>query len=224
MATDSEGSLRFDKIQEDLRAFPENSIIVSISAASNVTSKITDLRQMNQVIKVLRKEGKKKIIFAIDVAAFCCHHDLDLKIYDEVDFAFLSPHKNLGGAESCGVLLARKSAIENAKPTFPGGGTVRFVKGYKKNDVMYEEDSFAKEIAGTPAFFGFYRAALSFELLKNTIGYDFIHMRERKNTELFVRMIDNANEQLRAEGKQMVIQLYGEKNLENRANVFTFNF
>jgi len=45
---------------------------------------------------------------------------------------FLSPHKNLGGAESCGVLVARKSVIKGAKPTFPGGGTVAFVKGYSK--------------------------------------------------------------------------------------------
>ena len=44
----------------------------------------------------------------------------------------MSPHKNLGGAESCGILLARKKIIEFAKPTFPGGGTVRLVTGYSK--------------------------------------------------------------------------------------------
>ena len=40
----------------------------------------------------------KEVIFAADCAAFCCHHDLNLQIYDELDFAYLSPHKNLGGA------------------------------------------------------------------------------------------------------------------------------
>ena len=123
---------------------------------------MTDLVSLNETIKSARKKTKKRIIFAVDCAAFCCHHDLNLSIYDQIDFAFLSPHKNLGGAESCGVLVARKSLIDRAKPTFPGGGTVRFVKGYKKEDVMYEVDVFAKEIAGTPAFMGFYRAALSF--------------------------------------------------------------
>ena len=44
----------------------------------------------------------------------------------------MSPHKNLGVAESCGLLLARKSTVKGAKPTFPGGGTVAFVKGYSK--------------------------------------------------------------------------------------------
>lgn len=85
-----------------------------------------------------------------------------MTIYDQIDFAFISPHKNLGGVESCGLLVARKLLIQNTKPTFPGGGTVRFVKGYSRNDVMYETDIFDREIAGTPPYFGFYRAALSF--------------------------------------------------------------
>lgn len=115
------------------------------------------------------------MLFSVDGAAYCCHHELNLKIYDQIDFAFLSPHKNLGGAETCGILIARKNIVKNAKPTFPGGGTVAFVKGYSKQDVMYDVDIFNREIAGTPPFFGFYRAALSFELLKKDIGYNFIH-------------------------------------------------
>ena len=67
--------------------------------------------------------------------------------------------------------------MSGEKPTFPGGGTVRFVKGYTKDDIYYEEDPFAREIVGTPSFIGFYRAALSFELLKNAISYEFIHKR-----------------------------------------------
>jgi len=100
---------------------------------------------------------------------------MNLKKFDQIDFVYLSPHKNLGGAEACGVLIARKNIVKNAKPTFPGGGTVAFVKGYTKKDVMYDVDIFNREIAGTPPFLGFYRAALSFELLKNEIGYEFIH-------------------------------------------------
>ena len=58
--------------------------------------------------------------------------------------------------------MGRKSLMKSARPTFPGGGTVKFVKGYSKDDVMYEVDVFSKEIAGTPPYLGFYRAALSF--------------------------------------------------------------
>lgn len=76
--------------------------------------------------------------------------------------------------------------MKNAKPTFPGGGTVAFVKGYTQEDIMYDRDIFNREIAGTPPFIGFYRAALSFELLKNEIGYDYIHKREERNTKRFL--------------------------------------
>ena len=101
----------------------------------------------------------------------------------------------------------------SSKPTFPGGGTVRFVKGYSKDDVMYEVDVFSREIAGTPPYFGFYRAALSFELLKNTIGYDFIHRRELNNTRLFFSKIDAANLEMKREGYDMYINIYGERDL-----------
>ncbi len=60
---------------------------------------------------------------------------MDLNVLNQIDFCILSPHKNLGGVESCGVLVARKYQIEIEKPTLPGGGTVNFVKGFKKEDV-----------------------------------------------------------------------------------------
>ena len=42
----------------------------------------------------------------------------------------MSPHKNLGGTESTGVLLIKKSAYDCTKtPSFPGGGTVKMVMG-----------------------------------------------------------------------------------------------
>lgn len=89
---------------------------------------------------------------------------------------------------------------------------------------MYEADPFAREIAGTPPYFGFYRAALSFELLKNVVGYNFIHKREKDNTELFFELIETANAEMKSEGIDMLINIYGERDLEERANVITFNF
>ncbi len=142
----------------------------------------------------------KQIIFGVDCAAYCCHHQLNLQKFDQIDFAYLSPHKNLGGAQSCGVVIARKSIVKNAKPTFPGGGTVAFVKGYSKNDVLYDVDIFNRQIAGTPPFLGFYRAALSFQLLKNEINYDFIHSRETANTNRFIQLINQANLRFKQKG------------------------
>ena len=34
--------------------------------------------------------------------------------------------------------------MKNARPTFPGGGTVRSVKGYIKDELIYEVDVFSK--------------------------------------------------------------------------------
>lgn len=42
------------------------------------------------------------------------------------------------------MLVARISLLGYSKPTFPGGGTVKLVKGYSKSDVMYEGDIFSK--------------------------------------------------------------------------------
>jgi selenocysteine lyase/cysteine desulfurase len=57
---------------------------------------MTDLFALNKIIKTLKKI--KNIIFAVDCAAYCCHHQLDVVELDEIDFAFISPHKNLGGS------------------------------------------------------------------------------------------------------------------------------
>lgn len=88
---------------------------------------------------------------------------------------------------------------------------------------MYDVDVFNREIAGTPPFFGFYRAALSFELMKNQIGYSFIHQREKFNTELFMKRIDQANQRFKEKNIHKQIIIYGDKDFQNRANVITFN-
>jgi hypothetical protein len=41
---------------------------------------------------------KQLLIFSVDCAAYCSHHELNLSVYDQIDFAHMSPHKNLGGA------------------------------------------------------------------------------------------------------------------------------
>jgi selenocysteine lyase/cysteine desulfurase len=70
---------------------------------------------------------------------------------------------------------------------------------------------------------GFYRAALSFELLKNDIGYDFIHEREKKNSKKCINLLKEENIKFQQEGLKNSIIIYGHCEMENRANVFTFN-
>jgi len=59
------------------------------------------------------------------LAAFSSHSRLDLSTkMTSLDYVCLSPHKNLGGSESTGVLIGKKSAYKSENPSFPGGGTV----------------------------------------------------------------------------------------------------
>jgi selenocysteine lyase/cysteine desulfurase len=77
----------------------------------------------------------------------------------------MSPHKNLGGAEATGALIVKNSAYDlGSSPSFPGGGTIKYVFGLEKRAVSYLDDPASRETAGTPNAIGFYRAALSFEL------------------------------------------------------------
>lgn len=70
---------------------------------------------------------------------------------------------------------------------------------------------------------GFYRAALSFELLKNDIGFDFIHEREKKNSKKFIDLLMKENIKFQQEGLKNSIIIYGHCEMENRANVFAIN-
>lgn len=133
--------------------------------------------------------------------------DLSSSDYSEVDFLCFSPHKNLGGSESTGILLGKKSAYNSKlNPSFPGGGTVKFVTGTTESSILYENDIFTRELPGTPNTIGFYRAALSLEL-QDYIGLDLIKIREEKNASIFFEGIKSLNEDLKSHGK--FVQIYG---------------
>lgn len=101
----------------------------------------------------------------MDAAALSSHGRLNLKQLDEIDYVCLSPHKNLGGCEATGVLIFRKAMYDVTKPpSFPGGGTVKFVSDIDDEHIKFDEDPSAREMPGTPNAIGFYRAALAFEL------------------------------------------------------------
>ena len=65
-----------DKIYDQIKNSSKKNIIVSVSAASNVTSQLTDIKSLNGIIKELKKV--KNLIFAVDCAAYCCHHELNV--------------------------------------------------------------------------------------------------------------------------------------------------
>jgi len=46
-----------------------------------------------------------------------------------IDALFISPHKFLGGPNTCGILILKKELFANAVPVNIGGGTVLWVDG-----------------------------------------------------------------------------------------------
>ena len=72
------------------------------------------------------------MLYILDAAAYISHARLDLSELSEVDYVCMSPHKLLGGNESTGVLIGKLDSYDNSfTPSFPGGGTVVMVRGYR---------------------------------------------------------------------------------------------
>lgn len=144
--SDSFGNLNVKQFKECLtKHLKSKMIVVTTSAASNVTSQHTNMDELNVVIKEFRKKLDPKtthLHWNIDGAAYCSHARLDLKIeLSDCDSVTLSPHKNLGGTEATGVLLMRNVAYnKKLAPSFPGGGTVSAVIGIKESDIFYDTE------------------------------------------------------------------------------------
>ena len=109
---------------------------MAVSACSNVTSQHTDLKKINAIIKNFKanylKDAGKKFLFVCDAVAYVPHNTFDISPegFDEIDYVSLSPHKMLGGSESTGILIVKRSVYNSENtPSFPGGGTVLMVIG-----------------------------------------------------------------------------------------------
>jgi selenocysteine lyase/cysteine desulfurase len=98
----------------------------------------------------------------------------------EIDAVVVSPHKFIGGPGASGILIVRRDAVVTTKPSWPGGGTVKFVSPTAHD---YSNSLEAREEAGTPNVVGDIRAALTF-LVKDAIG---LQTMQRRNGELAAR-------------------------------------
>ncbi|MEJ2023103.1 MAG: aminotransferase class V-fold PLP-dependent enzyme, partial [Maritimibacter sp.] len=98
-------------------------IVGAFSAMSNVTGIVTDVKQ---VTRLLKAHGA---ISVWDYAGGAPYLPIDVAgdAEAQIDAVALSPHKFIGGPGASGVLILRRDAVARAKPTLPGGGTVRFV-------------------------------------------------------------------------------------------------
>jgi selenocysteine lyase/cysteine desulfurase len=152
--------------------------IGSFSAASNVTGVLTNTYDI--AITLHEYDAWAFFDFAaaapyVDIEMHPPHEKGDLAAKDAI---FISPHKLIGGPQTPGVLVAKKSLFQNRVPAKPGGGTVFFVSPSHHD---YLDDISHREEGGTPAIIESIRAGLVFQL-KMEVGVETIHRQEASFT------------------------------------------
>ncbi|KAF4654840.1 hypothetical protein FOL47_009766 [Perkinsus chesapeaki] len=181
--------------------------VVVLSACSNVTGACQDLPTVSTLVHTFGG------IIAWDCAAIAAHKKVDMNPVTHpegyIDFAFLSPHKLLGGPGSSGILLCKKKRQTNAIPTICGGGTVGYVSSRGHYYIDHLEE---REEAGTPDILGCIRAGAVYHI-HSLLGIDSIAEHES-------HMASYLEERLRTNSK---IHILGPKDRGHCAGIVSFN-
>lgn len=168
---DESGGFDFDDFARILRQNKDREIIISVSAASNVTGLKTDTARLRQIANELAP----KAIIALDASSIIAHENIPSSHFDAL---FISSHKLLGGVGGCGLLALRKSVAQgfcaSGEPSFAGGGVVEYVSHRSARFVPNFE---AREDAGTPPITQMIRAYLAFKE-RDEVGLEAIKERE----------------------------------------------
>ena len=145
-------------------------VVGAFSAASNVTGILTDVVAVTTMLKAAGA------LAVWDYAGGGPYLPISMTPAPDapLDAIVVSPHKFVGGPGASGVLIVRKDAVVSQTPTFPGGGTVRFVSSWAHD---YSTDISEREEGGTPNIIGDIRAALVF-IVKDAIGQPWIAARD----------------------------------------------
>lgn len=153
-------------------------VVCAFSAASNVTGIVTDVAAVTRLVKA----AGARMIWDYAGGGPYLPIAMTPQAGAEIDAIVVSPHKFIGGPGASGVLVVRRDAVVSNRPTWPGGGTVRFVSPTAHD---YSGSLEAREEAGTPNVVGDIRAALAF-LVKDAIGAETM---QRRNEALTARAI-----------------------------------
>lgn len=144
--------------------------IGTFSAASNVTGTVSDV---DQIAATLHRHGA---LAFFDYATACSYTKIDMNPaasdkYPNVslvakDAVFFSPHKMLGGVGTPGVLIVKKSLVNQVNaPSRSGGGTVFYVTNTHHRFLSNRIERYE---GGTPNVSGITRVGLAFLLKRQT--------------------------------------------------------
>lgn len=166
-------------LQAALRDGSPDLTICTLSAASNITGITSDVATITAMVKA----AGAKMIWDYAGAGPYVPIAMSPAPHAEIDAIVISPHKFIGGPGASGILILRRDALSTKKPSWPGGGTVKFVSP-RTHD--YSDSLEAREEAGTPNVIGDIRAALAF-IVKDAIGLDAMVMRNRELAQRALR-------------------------------------
>ena len=175
IAEDTKGGPDLAQLASVLQQGAPELTICTLSAASNITGITSDVTTITAMVKAA---GAKMIW---DYAGAGPYVPVAMSPADgvEIDAIVISPHKFIGGPGASGILLVRHDAVVTETPTWPGGGTVKFVSPVAHD---YSSSLESREEAGTPNVIGDIRAALAF-LVKDAIGAEAMAGRNRQLTQ-----------------------------------------
>jgi selenocysteine lyase/cysteine desulfurase len=177
-----------DALRREIIRYKDRPLLIgSFTACSNVTGYFPPYYELAKIMH--ENHG----YCFVDFAASAPYVDIDMHPADkaqQLDAIFFSPHKFLGGPGSAGVLILSKELYKNDIPDNPGGGTVKWTNRW--GGYSYITDIEIKEDGGTPGFLQGIKAALAIRL-KEKMGTDKIHQREKELIELTFRELSGIN-------------------------------
>ena len=163
------GQIDLAVLEKELARYADRPLLIgSFSAASNVTGIKSDVVATTALLK------KHGALSFWDYAAAAPYLGIDMNGQCPMDAVFISPHKFIGGPGTPGVLVVKKTVLNNTVPAIVGGGTVVYVtpEGHR-----FIDDHERREEGGTPAIVESIRAGLVFKL-QQEVGTDEIQRRE----------------------------------------------
>lgn len=178
---DDNGEIEFDYYVKLLEQFNGKRIIVSITACSNVTGILIDVKKIAQIAK------KYNALVFVDFTACAPYISIDMNKSD-IDVLVCSMHKFVGGVQGVGILLMHKSLYKCSIPSRVGGGTVRWVNPFGR--ILYWDEEERREEAGTVPILQTIRSKLAIEL-KESIGVNKIKEREMEIAQNFLHILSN---------------------------------
>lgn len=177
LGEDASGGPDRAQLAQALASAPKGGrVICAFSAASNVTGEIADVLALTRQVRA----AGARIVWDYAGGGPYLPITMSPEPGAEIDAVVVSPHKFVGGPGATGVMILRRDAVVTDRPSWPGGGTVRFVSPGAHD---YSQRLEVREEAGTPNVVGDLRAALAF-MVKDAIGPANM---ERRNAELVAR-------------------------------------